>query len=128
MSANGRQTIPCAFCKGKGTDPYDVLSWISRCEVCKGRGQVTVPLSHIRCAFCRGTGSHKTFSCLVCRGAGVVAPLPPPTQTCPACQGQAFESSSGLECLTCRGRGLVPIAACVAAHAHHIPEGWRHDH
>lgn len=108
--SNGQETIPCAFCRGKGVDPYNQLSARSRCEVCKGRGCVQAPMARETCVFCVGTGSFKTFSCPVCRGKGVVAMLSEPTQVCPHCEGRAFESSSGLECLECQGRGRVPIA------------------
>lgn len=97
----------CAFCNGKGTDPYGILSWKSTCTVCDGKGTVVVMVPHVPCRYCRGTGSHKTFSCMVCRGAGVVPPVPGPTQRCPGCEGRAYEISSGLACLACRGRGVV---------------------
>jgi DnaJ-class molecular chaperone len=107
MAAERPQTITCAFCKGRRTDPYNLLSSLSQCEVCKGKGQVTVMGPHVACSYCRGTGSHKTFSCPVCKGKGVVAPLPEPTRVCSACGGLAYETSSGLYCLKCKGRGQV---------------------
>lgn len=102
-----QETIPCAFCKGRQVDPYNQLSALSRCEVCQGEGTVTVPVPHEPCAYCGGTGSYKTFACLVCKGTGVVAALTGPTRVCPSCEGRAFESSSGLVCLECKGRGKV---------------------
>ncbi len=109
-TAQPYQTIRCAFCKGRGLDPYDVLSSRSRCEVCGGRKEVAVPTAHDPCKFCGGTGSYKTFACLVCRGKGVVAALEEPTRACPQCQGRAFETSSGLPCLECRGRGQILVS------------------
>jgi DnaJ-class molecular chaperone len=103
----GCQSIPCAFCRGRKVDPYNQLSSRSRCEVCKGKGRVMVPVLRDPCAYCRGTGSVKTFACLVCRGTGVVPSLPGPTKVCPCCEGRAFEISSGLACLECEGRGKV---------------------
>lgn len=111
MNAVSEQTITCAFCRGKGTDPYDQLSSRSRCEACHGAGTITVPVASVSCAYCRGSGSYKTFRCLVCKGAGIVVPLPEPTQLCPACGGLAFEFSSGMACLRCRGRGRVATVA-----------------
>lgn len=101
------EVVPCAFCRGKRTDPFGLLSWLSRCEVCHGEGKVTVPLPHVRCAFCSGSGSYKRFSCMVCKGRGALAPLRGPTKRCPECSGRAYETSSGLDCLRCRGRGQV---------------------
>ncbi len=103
------EQITCAFCHGHGTDPFGVMSDRSTCGACGGRGVVSVPTPHVRCAYCDGTGSHKTFRCLVCDGTGVVAAPTGPTQTCPSCDGLAFERSSGLACLTCSGRGVVPV-------------------
>ena len=104
----GTAEVVCAFCKGTGTDPYGILSWKSTCYVCNGKGTVTVMVPHVPCRYCGGGGSHKTFSCPVCRGAGVVPLIPGPTKRCPGCEGRAYEISSGLPCLKCRGRGVVP--------------------
>ena len=103
-----RETISCAFCKGKGTDPFNVLSSLSVCGACDGRGTLHVSTPHVRCVYCEGTGSYKTYRCPVCGGAGVAAALAVPTRTCPECEGHAFEASSGLVCLKCRGRGVIP--------------------
>jgi DnaJ-class molecular chaperone len=103
------QVAPCAFCRGRGTDPFNQLSELSRCESCHGHGTLLVPRPHVRCSFCNGSGSDKTFRCPACRGAGVVAILPGPTTVCPDCGGRG--SSGGLECLKCRGQGLVPASA-----------------
>lgn len=105
----GATETVCAFCQGKGTDPFGIMSWLSTCYVCHGLGTTTVPVPHVLCRYCDGTGSHKTFSCTVCRGRGVVPPVAEPTQCCPACEGRAYEISSGLACLECRGRGVVSL-------------------
>ena len=103
----GTAEVVCAFCKGKGTDPYGILSWKSTCYVCHGKGTVVVKVPHVSCRYCRGTGSYKTFSCAVCRGAGMLPAVSGPTRRCPGCEGRAYEISSGLACLECRGRGVV---------------------
>jgi len=103
------ETISCAFCGGKGRDPYDVLSPLSRCEACKGEGKVTVFVPHVRCSYCRGTGSHKTFRCLVCSGTGVVPAPTGATRTCPSCRGYGAEIPSGMVCLRCNGRGVLLV-------------------
>ena len=103
----GQREIDCAYCGGKGTDPHGQLWSGATCYVCHGRKTVRVPFPHVACRFCHGSGSYKTFSCQVCRGAGVMAPVSEPARPCPACAGQASEQSSGLPCLECRGRGVI---------------------
>ena len=107
---NGWISVPCAFCRGRGVDPYDLLSSLSRCEVCKGQRMVHIPQAHEQCPFCKGSGSYKTYSCMVCRGKGAVAELVGPTEVCPQCDGLAFEASSGLPCLECKGLGRVLVS------------------
>ena len=102
--------VTCSFCGGKGKDPFGIMSWLSTCCVCGGRGVVKVPALHGRCAHCRGTGAVKTFTCTVCRGTGLVPVIPGPLPACPECRGTGAEASSALACLTCRGWGWVPPA------------------
>lgn len=104
-----RELLKCAFCHGRGTDPYNVMSELSVCSVCGGRGVVSVRVPHEPCHYCAGTGSYKTYRCQVCDGAGVIAAAEGETRTCPDCCGLAFEQSSGLPCLTCHGRSTVPL-------------------
>ena len=40
-SARAREEIRCAFCHGRGTDPFNVLSDRSVCSSCGGRGTLT---------------------------------------------------------------------------------------
>ena len=110
---NHRDEVPCAFCGGRKTDPFNILSERSRCEVCRGTGTVTLASPHEPCAFCNGTGNFKTFSCPVCKGKGALPSLSTPTEICPECEGHADESS-GLPCLKCHGRGKVPVEAVCA--------------
>jgi DnaJ-class molecular chaperone len=102
-----RETHTCAFCQGRGLDPFNALSDRSTCGSCGGKGTTEVPTPHVRCAYCSGSGSYKTYRCLICGGAGVVAAPLGPTRVCTDCEGKAYESSSGLACLTCKGRGAV---------------------
>jgi len=104
----GMEEVPCSFCSGAGTDPFGIMSWRSTCVVCGGRGVVRVPVSHRRCAHCRGTGAIKTFTCTVCHGTGLVPEISGPLKVCPECRGTGDDASSALACLTCRGRGVVP--------------------
>ena len=104
---NYQEYVTCAFCQGHGTDPFSVMSSLSVCGACQGAGHVLVTAPHVPCAYCEGSGSYKTYRCLVCGGSGVVPKLEGPTILCPVCEGRAAEGSSGLACLHCRGRGSV---------------------
>ncbi len=106
--SGGCEEVTCSFCGGKGKDPFGIMSWLSACVVCGGRGQVAVPASRRPCAHCAGTGAIKTFTCTVCRGTGFVPELPGPVQLCPECRGSGSDISSALSCQACRGRGVVP--------------------
>ena len=64
--------IKCAFCKGKGKDPFDLLSKLATCQVCGGTGKVKVDEPMIECAFCKGSGiyPHERLTCSACNGKG----------------------------------------------------------
>lgn len=103
-----RVDVPCAFCGGSGKDPFGIMSHLSTCCVCGGRGVVQVMTPHVRCAHCRGSGAVKTFTCTVCRGRGRVPAALTKTVPCPECRGTGDDgSASAMPCLTCRGRGWV---------------------
>ncbi|MGC8643683.1 MAG: hypothetical protein ACP5XB_27810 [Isosphaeraceae bacterium] len=108
-STKHHEYVPCAFCKGKGTDPFNVMSQVSTCGACQGEGRVLAPLPHVPCAYCGGDGSYKTYRCPVCGGAGVVAAPEGPTALCPECRGRASDGSSGMVCLRCQGRGVIAV-------------------
>jgi len=98
----------CSFCNGTGRDPFGIMSWLSRCCVCSGRGVVLIQTPYIRCAHCQGTGAIKTFTCTVCMGKGFVAVPQAPTALCPECGGSGDDHSApSLPCLTCHGHGFV---------------------
>ncbi len=108
MAVNGVTTeIVCAFCDGKGKDPFNLLSEKSTCHVCGGKGMVEARKPFMKCAYCKGAGKYKSYSCNVCKGKGVVPELEGDTKTCPECAGAGDDISSGMECMTCRGRGIV---------------------
>lgn len=101
--------VPCAFCHGAGKDPFGIMSALSACCVCLGRGRVTVKAPYEKCAHCNGTGAIKTFTCTVCRGKGVLPALEGPTEECPECRGSGDDASApAMDCLKCRGRGKIP--------------------
>ena len=98
----------CAFCKGKGKDPFEIMSSLSACCVCGGRGFVAIQMPCAPCAHCLGTGAIKTLTCTACRGKGKI-PLPGlPTMVCPKCQGSGDDASaSSMACLKCSGSGWI---------------------
>ena len=106
--AGGSRAIKCAFCKGTGRDPYDILSKLSNCQVCKGHKTVEVETPFVACLYCRGTGRqrHTRLTCSSCRGKGVIT-LAGPTGPCPKCGGAGREPEADLACSRCKGAGLV---------------------
>ncbi len=101
--------IICAFCQGKGQDPFELLSSSSKCQVCLGRGKVGVKGSTKKCAYCKGAGVHPygvRLVCTVCGGKGVVN-VREPTVGCPECKNSGRAPESGLPCLTCKGKGVI---------------------
>ncbi len=101
------ELIKCAFCNGTGKDPFGLLSPLATCQVCLGRGKVSVNPPTAKCAFCNGTGisPDKRITCTVCGGKGVVT-VPKGAKTCPECKGSG-QAPDGLPCLACRGKGVV---------------------
>ena len=102
--------VRCAFCRGRGLDPFGLLSLLAACQVCLGRGRVLVPSPYGTCACCAGTGvqPHRRLACSACRGRGVHA-QPAGSRPCPVCHGQGTAPCSELDlpCLTCGGRGTI---------------------
>lgn len=108
--------VICAFCRGKGIDPFGVMSPLSTCQVCGGKGVRELPAPVARCAFCRATGvySDSRLTCTSCGGVGWVA-IPEGAVTCPVCGGSGrakddFWPDSPLPCGHCGGKGVVAPA------------------
>jgi DnaJ-class molecular chaperone len=102
------EIVVCAFCRGRGTDPFDIMSSLSTCSVCSGNGTVWVASPHARCAHCTGTGAVKTFTCTVCHGKGVVFLTSAARDSCPECRGSGDDGSApAMACLHCRGHGWI---------------------
>jgi len=100
--------VQCAFCKGKGKDPFNLLSSLAECQVCGGRGVVMVPETAIGCAFCEGTGVYpgKRLTCTTCGGKGKVT-VRGPFETCSRCKGHGALPQEGLPCVACGGKGVM---------------------
>ena len=106
--AGDSATVKCAFCKGTGKDPYELMSKLSGCPVCNGHGTVEVEKPTVSCMSCRGTGKqrHTRLTCSACGGTGLIS-LTGPTKTCSQCGGSGRQPDSDLPCSHCRGAGLV---------------------
>ncbi len=105
--------VECAFCKGTGKDPFDLLSPLSKCQVCSGTGRRMITTPTRKCAYCHGTGvhPHSRMVCMTCRGVGLVS-VPEDAVPCPGCGGTGNESrnyyaDSVLPCMVCGGKGVV---------------------
>ena len=104
--------LTCPFCKGRAVDPFGLLSKLSRCEVCKGKGEVTIREPFTQCAFCGGRGiqpyTTSRLHCLACGGKGVV-PKIEPSQPCPKCGGRGVHPRRPhpVACPKCRGQGVI---------------------
>jgi DnaJ-class molecular chaperone len=97
--------IKCAFCNGKGKDPFDLLSPISHCPVCNGIGHVEVEEPLKKCVFCRGSGKNPLgarVTCIVCGGKGYNSCKS--NTKCSQCN-ETGKSSDGLPCTNCGGKG-----------------------
>jgi len=116
MKGKKRQTtvVTCAFCGGRGRDPFGLLSPLATCQVCGSVGKHTLLLPIAACAYCRGTGvhPHSRLTCTSCKGVGMVH-VPAGAVACPACIGTGRRAvasiwpDSPLSCGYCRGKGLV---------------------
>ena len=104
----GKTFATCAFCRGKGVDPFELLYTQSVCQVCSGGGWVTVRGPVKECAYCNGTGVHlqRRLVCTVCCGKGVVS-IKEPMEICPGCKGKGLMPGQYLPCLECKGKGVV---------------------
>ena len=103
------EEISCAFCKGKGLDPFELLSPLAKCQVCGGKGKVFVEEPVIKCAYCNGTGVHPygvRITCTVCGGKGAVN-FTGEGILCSDCKGTGRSFESKLPCLTCKGKGVI---------------------
>jgi len=111
----GVKRIKCAFCKGAGKDPFQLLSKLSTCQVCRGKGEVELKAPITKCPFCKGTGAQpyttSRLHCSCCRGKGFVTKIEP-SQTCPVCKGDGIEPRSRktfgrMPCHKCKGMGVI---------------------
>ena len=92
-------TITCAFCKGRGIDPFGIPSELSKCQVCGGR-KVNVVISPFEeCPACLGTGVYKyhRLDCAVCKGRGQVSKVAGKDRTLDCKPGSREEEMLNIE-------------------------------
>lgn len=104
------QNIKCAFCNGDGVDPFGIMSPLSSCQTCSGKGMVVVHGNTVSCPYCAATGKdpHHRLTCPVCWGKGAVT-VAQETETCPECNGSGKLRESTLPCTTCGGKGVIKV-------------------
>lgn len=102
--------VKCAYCQGTGKDPWGLMSVLSDCQVCKGKGTVQIEAPYEQCPVCTGKGveRNKRLTCTACKGKGVLH-IEKGMKTCPVCGGAGKTGSVGLRkyCLKCHGSGKV---------------------
>ena len=93
----------CAFCRGRGVDPFGVPSKISQCQVCQGRGKNFILEPSEACVACRGTGvyKHHRLSCALCKGRGFLHHIPGKDRTygCKPENDEMLDRGTGLPCI-----------------------------
>ena len=112
VKESGFVEVRCAFCKGAGTDQFDVMSPLSTCVVCGGKGVRQLREPVVRCAFCEGSGvyPHTRLTCTACGGVGTVS-SPENSVTCSDCDGSGVSQQwpdSPFYCICCHGSGVLP--------------------
>jgi DnaJ-class molecular chaperone len=116
QASEATMEITCAFCGGKGRDPFGIMSPLATCQVCDGEGHVSMREPVAKCAFCGGTGVFPNLrqTCSVCGGVGSVE-IPENAVTCPHCGGTGRTADcvdcpwddSMFPCQHCKGAGYM---------------------
>ena len=104
------EEVKCAYCGGRGVDPFGLPGPESRCSVCSGKGYNRVMTPYIVCASCGGSGKQlgRRLTCSACQGKGVTTATGP-TVACPQCHGTGIQPGDEfhLPCTLCSGLGAV---------------------
>ncbi len=66
--------VKCAYCGGRGKDPFGCPGPESNCSTCGGKGYNRVVTPYEPCPACGGTGRllGRRLNCTTCKGKGVV--------------------------------------------------------
>ena len=110
IASRPKAEVKCAYCQGRGKDRWGLMSVLSDCQVCKGKGTVLIEKPFEECPVCQGTGAQRNarLTCLACGGKGVLH-IGEGMKVCPECGGSGKTGSVGLRkyCLKCRGTGKI---------------------
>ena len=102
--------LKCAYCYGRGLDPFGCPGPTSKCAVCRGKGYNRVVVPYATCTACGGTGKTpgRRMTCTTCRGKGVVAVRPGSRirRQVVAPAGTAAPTAPGIQ----RGQQVSPIS------------------
>jgi len=102
--------LKCAYCYGRGVDPFGCPGPTSKCAVCGGKGYNRVVAPYVACTACGGTGKvlGRRMTCTTCKGKGVITVRPG------AGTGRRFVTSVGAAAPTAaaiiQGRQVAPIS------------------
>jgi DnaJ-class molecular chaperone len=103
--------IECAYCRGRGVDPFGIPSKLSFCQVCKGRKKNAVLEPLEECPACLGTGvyRHHRLPCAVCRGRGQLHHIPGKNRKygCTPENAEMLDIETGLPCLSAYDLGSI---------------------
>ena len=103
--------VACAFCRGRGVDPFGIPSKLSLCQVCKGRKKNVVLEPFEECPACLGTGvyKHHRLPCAVCRGRGHLHKIPGKNRIygCRPENKEMLDVETGLPCLSAYDLGSI---------------------
>ncbi len=103
-------SIDCRFCKGKGIDPFGIMSKLATCPICGGKKEIIVFEPFVDCKFCKGSGVYPTsrLSCTACSGKGVISVERKNGKECTKCFGSGIDPERGTSfwCFECHGSGL----------------------
>ena len=101
----------CAYCEGKGKDPFGVPSSEWTWEGWKGKGSNALigKESGVKeCRYCDGSGKHpiERLTCPVCKGYGVFQ-LNGQGSPCSECHGNGKREDGYFPCAYCKGYGVI---------------------
>lgn len=110
-SSSKGSLIACAFCRGRGVDPFGIPSKISKCQVCKGRKENFILEPFEECPACVGRGvyKHHRLPCAVCGGRGDLHQIPGKNRRygCRPENKEMLDIETGLPCLSAYDLGLI---------------------
>ena len=103
--------ITCAYCRGRGIDPFGIPSKLSRCQVCNGRKKNVVIEPFEECPACTGSGvyKHHRLPCAVCKGKGQLHHIPGKDRRygCKPENKEMLDIETGLPCLSAYDLGSI---------------------